>query len=256
MKFLPFPAALTAASIRTGRRLQASEFDDAGSRWQRGPVPSTYTAKSVAAYRTPTGMVSLAYDMYAPEHPEGSEPGLANVKYEAQHHPNDSSSYRPVILNFMSIPEIKNIVGLPVDMTAAAVLAYKDRVEITVAQSEPDLQDILETLNPDVKILRRTIKHVDFTPGAPMNFFLVTHSLGAGLEIHAATEEDALHQAIAQRYNFLEPADDLTSLLEGLENHARKHGWIMAYRDGRQIDLSHVPDDFTLRSSTLEAPGF
>lgn len=264
MQFTPFPAALAMASARTGRRLQSSDHDDAGRRRRPGPLPSPYTAKSVAAYRWPDGRVGIAHDMYAPRHPEGTEPGLADVHYSVRHHPNDTSSYQPEILKFLSIAEIESAVGAPVDRMAAAMLASDGQFELLVTENEDVMTDILAQLPGTVDALRAPIQYIDFEAPGRMQRFVASFTPGGGLEIFAATEDGPLHQALAERWIFIDPCEeceDLDQFCEILSTRADRYQWILRDRTCDQVlarDIADLPDVFrgALQTSDLDTPTF
>lgn len=230
MKFIPHPAALAALSAATGRRLQGGDVDDAGVARPKSSVPRPYTAKGVAAYRWPDGRIGVAHDMYAPEHPEGTEPGLADVRYEVRHYPNDTSGYHPHVMNFLSVPDLE-ATGMRVDRTAAGLIMRDDRAALLINPDEWSMSRSESKLVEDVSLIRAPIRHVDIDAGGCMNLFVSTYTRGGGLEIMAATEEGALHEALAERYKFIPKGEDLGEFSANLRRHAHQHGWVVCETD-------------------------
>lgn len=251
MNQFPFPAYLAAQSARTGRRLQASAVDDAGRRRGRGPLPSPYTAHGVAAYFWPDGRVGLSHDMYAPTHPEGTEPGLARVHYAVEHYPNDSSGYRAQVLEFMGIPRIEAEIGARIERTAAAMLIRDQEAHVVLAGSEPEMAEMLADLDPEVRVLRAPITHIDAAPGARIRRMVAINSPGGGLYFQAATFDDALHGELRERFSFLPSDPTLDGFLGALRKHATKNGWVMA--DVSVLDRPGVPGQF--RKVVEPSPG-
>ncbi|MCA9774615.1 MAG: hypothetical protein KC466_19500, partial [Myxococcales bacterium] len=187
MTFIPFPPTLARISAETGRRLQSSDQDDAGRHRPRSALPRPYTADGVAAYRWPDGRVAPAYDMYAPQHPEGAEPGLARILYEVRHHPNDTSSYEPRILTFRSVPDLE-AEGIAVDRTAAGLLRHEGRAALVIAQDETAMAELETRFPAGSELVRGVIRRVG-PETEPMQHFLATNSQGGGFEVMGAALE-------------------------------------------------------------------
>jgi hypothetical protein len=246
MKFIPFPSTLARISAETGRRLQSSDQDDAGRHRPRSALPRPYTANGVAAYRWPDGRVAPAYDMYAPQHPEGAEPGLARIHYEVRHHANDTSSYEPKILTFRSVPDLE-AEGMIVDRTAAGLLRHDLQAALVVTIDEAAMAEVEAALPADAELIREPIRRVG-DAAAPMAHFLATWTRAARLEVMGASSEEALHAAARERYPFIPDEGDFAGFAEALRKHGRKHGWVVAAGDlealGRGVeamDLGRKP---------------
>lgn len=237
MKFIPHPAALAAISAATGRRLQASDHDDAGRRRSRSSLPQPYTAHGVAAYAWPNDRadisydrIGVAYDMYNAQYPEGAVPGLANIHYAVQHHPNDTSSYAPRILSFKSVPDLE-MEGLRLDQTAAGLILRDDRAALVITQDEMGMREVQDRLVEGAKLIRAPIRHVDIDAGGLMMSFVSTYTTGGGLEIYAATSDHALHEALSERYGFILKGENLSEFKENLHQHADQRGWVVCESD-------------------------
>lgn len=253
MASIPFPAWLAAESSRTGRRLQSSDYDDAGRRRSRSSLPEAYTAKGVAAFRWSDGRVGLANNMYAPQHPEGTEPGLADVRYTVEHYPNDTSGYVPNILKFTSITELEAETGHTIDRTAAALLMKVGEAHVVVARSEEDLVELVGNLDPAVKILRAPITHVDASIAMPMRNLVAIYSTGGGLNFYASTFDNELQRALQERYNFLPKAETVEDFVENIEQHGSRHGWIVSDIVNMEDTPRAIPDHMKLDDPE---PGF
>lgn len=230
MKFIPHPAALAAISVATGRRLQTSDLDDAGRHRERTNTPRPYTANGVAAYRWPDGRVGVAYDMYAPQHPAGTEPGLAEIHYQVRHYPNDTSGYVPEILGFKSIPDLEAD-GTHIDPMAAGLILRDDRAALAITADEDGMAEIEAHLSDGARMIRAPINHVDLAAGGEMRIFIATYTRGGGLEIMAATEEAPMHAALADRFRFIAPGEDLAAFSASLRAHGHSHGWLICETD-------------------------
>lgn len=55
---------------------------------------------NVAGYRTPEGRLRIAYDLYAPEYPEGCEPGIVDYTAVLRFYPNETHGYDTYAENF------------------------------------------------------------------------------------------------------------------------------------------------------------
>lgn len=239
MKFIPFPPTLVRISAETGRRLQSSDIDDAGQRRPRGPLPHPYVARDIAAYRWPDGRVGIAHDIYAAEHPEGAEPGLARVRFGIRHHPNDTSSYEAQIISFKSDRELEDG-GLRIDRTAAGFLRIGADIHLVVARDEEDLAEMSRSFPEGSRLLRRTVTLVGEGDGPPDRFLAVTAMPsgrwhGAGSEIFGARDGTALHEAATRRYAFVSPGRDLPDFIDALRRHGEPIGW--AIRDGSRDEV-------------------
>lgn len=247
MTFIPFPATLARISAETGRRLQSSDRDDAGTLRPRSAIPRPYTADGVAAFRWPDGRVAPAYDMYAPVCPEGAEPGLARIRYDVRHHANDTASYEPMILRFRTCEDLE-AEGIRIDRTQAALLRRELQAALVVTADEATMADMEASLPADVEVIRQPIRHVgDET--APMSHFLATWTRAARLEVMGAASEEELHAAARERYPFISDEEDFDAFAEALRKHGRKHGWVVAAGDlealGRGVEamgLAREPD--------------
>lgn len=226
MRFIPFPSTLARVSAETGRRLQSSDRDDDGRARPRSAQPRPYVADGVAAYRWPDGRVAPAHDMYAPQHPEGAEPGLARIRYDVRHYPNDTSGYVPEILSFRSVPDLE-AEGVVVDRTAAALLLYDWKEALVITEDEAGMADLRARLPEGGQLLRAPIREVG-PAGERMRHFLVTHSPGGGLEVTGAATEADLLEAARERYSFLPDAPDYPAFCEVLGRHGAEHGWTVA----------------------------
>lgn len=226
MRFIPFPSTLALISAETGRRLQSSDQDDAGRNRPRSALPRPYTADGVAAYRWPDGRVAPAYDMYAPQHPEGAEPGLARIHYEVRHHPNDTSSYEPKILSFRSVPDLE-AEGVVIDRTAAGMLRHEGRAALVIAPDETALAELARHFPAGSDLIRGVIRRVGPETG-PMHHFLATNSLGGGFEVIGATLEADLFTAAQERFSFIKDAPDYAEFCATLRKHGTKNGWVVA----------------------------
>ncbi len=201
MTQIPFPSTLARISAETGRRLQSSDQDDAGRSRPRSSLPRPYTADGVAAFRWPDGRVAPAYDMYAPTHPEGAEPGLAQIHYEVRYHPNDTASYEPRILTFRSVADLE-AEGVQVDRTAAGLLLHEGRAALVVAADEAAMDALAAAFPDGSRLLRAPIRRVGPETG-PMVHFLATNSPGGGFEVMGATRETDLFAAAKDRFSFV-----------------------------------------------------
>lgn len=229
MKLIPFPPTLARISAETGRRLQSSDQDDAGRNRPRSALPRPYTANGVAAYRWPDGRVAPAYDMYAPQHPEGAEPGLARIHYEVRHHPNDTSSYEPRILTFRSVPDLE-AEGMAIDRTAAGLLTHDGRTALVVTPCESVMAEFSTRLPNGSRLIRAPIRQVG-PEGAPMSHFLATLSQGGGFEVMGAEREADLFPAAKARFGFIRDAPDYTSFCIALRREAARNGWAVIATD-------------------------
>jgi hypothetical protein len=229
MNFVPFPSTLVRISAETGRRLQASDQDDAGRRRGRSSLPQPYTANAVAAFRWPDGRIAPAYDMYAPQHPEGAEPGLARIRYEVRHHPNDTSSYDPMILTFRSVPDLE-AEGVVIDRTAAGLLRHEGRAALVIAPDETALAELATRFPSGFELIRAPIRQVGPEVGA-MTHFLATLSQGGGFEVMGAREEADLFAAAQERFSFIRGAPDYHEFCVTLRKHGTKNGWVVAATD-------------------------
>lgn len=238
MPDIPFPAALVAISAATGRRLQSSDVDDAGQKRATSSLPKPYVADGVAAFRFPDGRMHPAYDMYNPTYPEGTEPGIAKLHYKVEHHPNDTSSYRPEILNFRSIPDLESE-GLHVDRSAAGLVIRKGIAASAMTANEEEMQAIAADLPPDATLHRAPIRHVDIEYGGPIQHVAMTWARFSGLEVHAATDPDQLFRALQDRYSFLPEVETLEDMAGNLLKHGTKNGWIVVCREVQ--DMSFDP---------------
>lgn len=254
MKYIPHPAALAAISAATGRRLQASDHDDAGRARPKTCTPHPYTAKGVAAYRWPDGRVGIAYDMYAPQYPEGAEPGIATIHYDVQHFPNDTSGYRPEILDFKDVPALE-AEGINVDPMAAGLILRDDRAALAITADEAGMAEIDARLSEGARLIRAPINHVDLAAGGEMRCFIAAHTRGAGLEIMAATDEAALHRALAERFRFIEPSKDFGEFSANLRRHAHTHGWVLCETDPESAPAA-VRDHLDMPLADGEGPQF
>jgi hypothetical protein len=256
MKFIPFPPTLARISAETGRRLQSSDKDDAGRRRPRSALPQPYTANAVAAYRWPDGRVAPAHDMYAPQHPDGAEPGLARIHYEVRHHPNDTSSYEPKILTFRSVLDLE-AEGMVVDRTAAGLLLHDLKAALVITPDEAAMSE-LETRAPEgSRILRAPLRRVGEGAGE-MTHFLATNTSGGGFEVMGAASEADLFAAARERFSFLPEAPDYPAFCETLRKHGTKNGWVVA-----ATTLEAIPENLRdymgveLEAQvTVEGPGF
>lgn len=226
MRFIPFPSPLARISAETGRRLQSSDQDDAGRRRPRSSLPHPYVADGVAAYRWPDGRVAPAHDMYAPQHPEGTEPGLARIRYDVRHYPNDTSGYVPEILTFRSVPDLE-AEGMVVDRTAAALLLQDGRAALVLTADESEMSDLNARLPEGARLLRAPINRVG-TENGEMTHFLATNSSGGGLEVFGSATRADLFEAAKERYSFLPEEPDYDSFCEVIRKHGRKYGWTVA----------------------------
>lgn len=226
MKFIPFPPTLARISAETGRRLQTSDQDDAGRRRARSSLPQPYTANAVAAYRWPDGRVAPAHDMYAPQYPEGAEPGLARIHYEVRYHPNDSSSYDPRILTFRSVPDLE-AEGTVVDRTAAGLLRHEGRAALVVSPDEGAMTELAQHFPAGSDLVRGVIRRVG-PETEPMQHFLATNSLGGGFEVMGATLETDLFRAAEERFSFIKDAPDYAEFCATLRKHGTKNVWVVA----------------------------
>ena len=256
MKFIPFPSTLARISAHTGRRLQSSDQDDAGRRRPRSALPHPYVANAVAAYRWPDGRIAPAYDMYAPQHPDGAEPGLARIHYDVRHHPNDTSSYEPRILTFRSVPDLEGE-GMVVDRTAAGLLRHAGRAALVVAPDEAAMSDLSGRFPDGSDLIRAPIRRVDAGDGE-MAHFLATNSQGGGLEVMGARDEAHLFSAARERFSFIKGAPDYHEFCEMLRKHGTKNGWVVAATTLQEIPenlrgyIGVEPDPHV----TDEGPGF
>jgi hypothetical protein len=239
MKFIPFPSTLARISAETGRRLQSSDQDDAGRRRARSALPQPYTANAVAAFRWPDGRVAPAHDMYAPQYPEGAEPGLARIHYEVRYHPNDSSSYDPRILTFRSVPDLE-AEGTVVDRTAAGLLRHKGRAALVVTPDEGAMAELASHFPAGSDLVRGVIRRVG-PETEPMRHFLATNSPGGGFEVMGAASEADLFAAARARFSFLPEEPDYPALCDTLRKHGTKNGWVVA-----ATTLQEIPE--TLRN--------
>lgn len=226
MRFIPFPPTLARISAETGRRLQSSDQDDAGRHRPRSALPRPYTADGVAAYRWPDGRVAPAYDMYAPQHPEGAEPGLARIHYEVRHHPNDTSSYEPRILTFRSVPDLE-AEGIAVDRTAAGLLRHEGRAALVIAPDETAMAELATRFPDGSDLVRGVIRRVG-PETEPMQHFLATNSQGGGFEVMGAALEADLFRAAEGRFTFIKDAPDYQEFCATLRKHGTKNGWVVA----------------------------
>lgn len=93
MHFIPFPPDLTdAIASRIGAAYQVQ-------RASKRPAASRIE-KDWPAYRLADGTVRIAYDLYRPAYPEGSEPGLADCRLEHRFYPNETEGYEHFPFNF------------------------------------------------------------------------------------------------------------------------------------------------------------
>jgi hypothetical protein len=226
MKFIPFPPTLALISAETGRRLQTSDQDDAGRRRTRSSLPQPYVANAVAAYRWPDGRVAPAHDIYAPQHPEGAEPGLARIHYEVRHHPNDTSSYHPNILTFRSVPDLE-AEGMIIDRTAAGLLRHEGRAALVVTPDEGAMSELAKNFPAGADLVRGVIRRVG-PETEPMHHFLATNTAGGGFEVMGATLETDLFAAVKARFSFFPEAPDYAEFCATLRKHGRKNGWVVA----------------------------
>lgn len=223
----PHPAALVAASAATGRRLQASDVDDAGAPRPKGPGVKSYMADGVAAYRFPDGRTFPAYDMYSPDHPAEAEPGIARIRYEAQHFPNDTSGYRAHVLGFRSVSDFEAD-GQKIDRTAAGMILHDGAATGVMTGSEEEMRQVADNLPEGAVLKRGTILHADIDEGGPINHVLMTSTPANGLEVHAATEPEALLKALRERFSFLPEGEGLENFQEIISEQGRKFGWAVA----------------------------
>jgi len=226
MKFIPFPPTLARISAETGRRLQTSDQDDAGRPRPRSSLPQPYVANAVSAYRWPDGRVAPAHDMYAPQHPEGAEPGLARIKYEVRHHPNDTSSYHPNILTFRSVPDLE-AEGMIIDRTAAGLLRHEGRAALIVTPDETAMTELAQHFPEGSDLVRGVIRRVG-PETEPMRHFLATNSVGGGFEAMGATLETDLFAAATTRFSFIPETPDYAEFCAILRKHGTKNGWVVA----------------------------
>lgn len=229
MRFIPFPSTLARISAETGRRLQSSDKDDAGRHRPRSALPRPYTADGVAAFRWSDGRVAPAYDMYAPQHPEGAEPGLARIHYEVRHHPNDTSSYEPRILTFRSVPDLE-AEGIVIDRTAAGMLRHEGRAALVIAPDETALAELATRFPAGSDLIRAPIRQVG-PEGGQMCHFLATLSPGGGFQVMGAREEADLFAAARERFNFIPETHDYHDFSLTLRKHGTKNGWVVAATD-------------------------
>jgi len=226
MKFIPFPPTLARISAETGRRLQTSDQDDAGRPRPRSSLPQPYVANAVSAYRWPDGRVAPAHDMYAPQHPEGAEPGLARIKYEVRHHPNDTSSYHPNILTFRSVPDLE-AEGMIIDQTAVGLLRHEGRAALIVTPDETAMTELAQHFPEGSDLVRGVIRRVG-PETEPMRHFLATNSVGGGFEAMGATLETDLFAAATTRFSFIPETPDYAEFCAILRKHGTKNGWVVA----------------------------
>lgn len=226
MRFTPFPSTLARVSAETGRRLQSSDQDDAGRTRPRSSAPHPYVANGVAAYRWPDGRVSPAHDMYAPQHPEGTEPGLARIRYGVRHYPNDTSGYVPEILSFRAIPDLE-AEGLVVDRTAAGLLLHDQKAALVITPDEEAMSAFEDRVPDGARLLRAPITRVGSENGE-MTRFLATNSPGGGFEVMGASSEPDLFEAAKVRFSFLPEQPDYPAFCETLRKHGTKNGWVVA----------------------------
>lgn len=225
MKFIPFPPTVARISAATGRRLQSSDLDDAGARRPKSALPSPYTADGVAAYRWPDGRVASAHDIYAPRYPEGAEPGLARIRYDVEHYPNETLGYLPRILSFRSVPDLE-AEGLVIDRTAAGLLLHDLKAALVITLDEGAMSE-LETRAPEgSRLLRAPIQRVGEEAGE-MTHFLATNTSGGGFEVMGAASEADLFAAARKRFSFLAEDPDYPAFCETLRKHGTKHGWVV-----------------------------
>jgi len=238
MTQIPFPPTLARISAETGRRLQSSDQDDAGRHRPRSALPRPYTANGVAAYRWPDGRVAPAYDMYAPTHPEGTEPGLARIHYEVRHHPNDTSSYDPRILTFRSVPDLE-AEGVVVDRTAAGLLRHEGRAALVIAPDETAMAELATRFPSGSELIRAPIRRVG-PETEQMRHFLATNSQGGRFEVMGATLEADLFAAAKDRFSFIKDAPEYAEFCGTLRKHGTKNGWVVS-----ATTLDQIPE--TLR---------
>lgn len=233
MTQIPFPSTLARISAETGRRLQSSDQDNAGRSRTRSALPRSYTADAVAAFRWPDGRVAPAYDMYAPTHPEGTEPGLARIHYEVRYHPNDTASYEPRILTFRSVADLE-AEGMIIDRTVAGLLLHEGRAALVVTLNEAEMGAFAQAIPEGARLLRAPIRRVG-PETEPMQHFLATNSPGGGFEVMGATREADLFAAAKDRFGFIKDAPDYTEFCATLRKHGLKNGWVVAATTLEQI---------------------
>jgi hypothetical protein len=164
--------------------------------------------------------------MYAPQHPEGTEPGLARIRYGVQHYPNDTSGYVPEILSFRSIPDLE-AEGMIVDRTAAGLLLHDQKAALVITPDEEAMSEFASRAPAGSRLLRAPITRVGTTEGE-MTQFLATKSPGGGFEVMGAACEANLFSAAKGRFSFLPEQPDYPAFCETLRKHGTKHGWTVA----------------------------
>lgn len=164
--------------------------------------------------------------MYAPEHPEGAEPGLARIHYEVRHHPNDTSSYDPRILTFRSVPDLE-AEGTVVDRTAAGLLRHEGRAALVITPDEGAMAEMAPHFPAGSDLVRGVIRRVG-PETEPMQHFLATNSPGGGFEVMGAASEEDLFAAARKRFGFLPEEPDYPAFCGTLRKHGTKNGWVVA----------------------------
>lgn len=229
MQRIPFPPTLVRISATAAHDRIAQAQKDAR---RKSFVMKDHESDNVAVIRGINGKIRPAYDVYAPEHLPGEEPGLGRVSYKVRHYPNDTSGYESEVVSFESIAELESR-GIAVDRTAAAMVVLEGgdpdtRRHLIVASNEEELAEALRSVPETAKIIRSTIT----TAGdAPLLEFAATSAAG-GQEIHAASSIGDLAGMLRKRYGFLEeygqkPLDD-AGVISRLIEHGEDKGWDVA----------------------------
>ncbi|MFG6080518.1 hypothetical protein ACEUZ9_001122 [Paracoccus litorisediminis] len=226
MNFIPFPSTLaqiSADSVRTQH--EAGKKRD--GRRRNVYIPEAYDLENVALYRTPSGSVFMAYDLYAPEAPARSEFGLGDVHYAVKYYPNETHGFIPSVLDFKSVTELEAD-GMMIDHTAAALVCDPDKSAILlVADNEDDMAGLLTDLSESTRIIRHTITRSNVAPGEALTHFFAASAAG-GSEIYASSSAEGLVAGLRERYPFIEAGLSQGEFLDVLSAHGAKNGWLVA----------------------------
>jgi hypothetical protein len=99
MNFFPVPKSLAEVSAAS-----AKASYDAKVKSRRGP--GNHSTENLACYQMPDGKIRPCHDLYRPQYPEGSVPGIGTVDYVLRYYPNDTQGYDAFVRDFVPFDDL------------------------------------------------------------------------------------------------------------------------------------------------------
>lgn len=237
MIFTPFPPQIAERSAEAARLSRM------------GKPLRDHVIAQVAAYRTEDGAVRPAYDLYAPMHPAGAEPGLADLSCRLRWHPNDTHSYDTNATNFTPAAEILKAAG-PWANPAAAWIRQGDAQGFLLTQNEAEMEVRLADLEEGAEVFRHVLRLRGMGGETPPAALLIV-GMGGRDELYAAGSLEAMAEAMAERHHLFDlgrgSAEDR---LDRLAEIGGERGW----RVFRQAlpEIEAFQSDFQERAARRE----